>query len=371
MKYEKIPYIKLVPIIIITFVLFRVVNNIENVGGMIGKLVSLLSYFVWGFSIAYLLNPLMMYIERKMKVSRNIALLIVYTFFIGIITLICIWMIPILVKNVLDLINNMPYYVKELQKWSINFINTNKYLHKTDVAKYMGDNLSSVFKNANTYIGAGLSILFSNLVNLSNLLLKISTGIVISIYFLKDKEHLMANVYKLSEILIGEIRATRTAAFTNKVNNIFKHFVIGKIIDSIIVGIICFIGLILLNIPFALVISIIVGITNLIPYFGGYIGMAPATLITLFASPIKAVEVVVLLLVLGEVDGLYIGPKIIGEKIGLNPLWIILGITLGGGFFGVIGMFLGVPAMAVIKVLLQEFMNKHSKADNLGSKKTI
>lgn len=368
MKYEKIPYINLVPIIIISFVLFRVVNNVENVGWLIRKLFSLLSYFVWGFSIAYLLNPLMMFIERKVKVSRNVALLIVYTFFIGIIALVCGWMVPILVKNILDLINNMPEYISKMQKWSINFIDTNKYLYKTDFAAYLESNLSSILKNANTYIGAGLSIIFGNLINLSNILLKFATGIVISIYFLKDKEQLISNIKRLLAVIISFEKADKIASYGSKVNSIFKQFAIGKIIDSVVVGVICFLALVLLNIPFALVISLIVGITNLIPYFGGFIGMAPAVLITLFSSPFKALEVVVFLLVLGEVDGLFIGPKIIGEKIGLNPLWIILGITLGGSFYGVIGMFLGVPVMAVIKVFLQEFMQRRLKERKVNIK---
>jgi predicted PurR-regulated permease PerM len=369
MKYERIPYIRYVPIIVISFFLFRIVNNIENVGGLIEKFFSLLSFFVWGFCIAYLLNPLMMYIERKTKVNRNGALLIVYTFFIGLIVLSCIGLVPILVRNILDLINNMPDYINKIQKWILEFVNTNQYMHRADVSSYMENNLSSIMKNANTYIGTGLSILFKNLINLSNLLLKVSTGIVISIYFLKDKEHLLKNIKKFMRVTIGEENAEKTAEFGNSVNNIFKRFVIGKIIDSIVVGIICFLALVMLNIPFALIISIIVGVTNLIPYFGGFIGMGPAFLITLFASPIKAIEVVVLLLVLGEVDGLFIGPKIVGGKIGLNPLWIILGITLGGGFYGVVGMFLGVPAMAVIKALLQEFMQRRLKDEKPAIKR--
>lgn len=359
MKYEKIPFIKYVPIIIITFVLYRVVNNIENVGGIISKIFSLMSFFIWGFSIAYLLNPLMVYLEKKLKLRRNITLLIVYVFFIGLIVLICIWLVPILVKNLFDIINNMPEYISKLQGWITDFVINNKFMHKNQVSSYFNNSINNILKNANSYLGKGLSIIFGNLVDISNIAIKIATGIVISIYFLMDKENILSNIKKLIIILIGTERTDKVTAFGNEVNDIFKRFVIGKLIDSIVVGVICFIVLVLLDIPFAPFISIIVGVTNMIPYFGGFIGMAPAVLITLFTSPIKAVEVVVFLLVLGEIDGLFIGPKIIGEKIGLNPLWIILGITVGGGFYGVIGMFLGVPIMAVIKTLLMDFMKKN------------
>jgi predicted PurR-regulated permease PerM len=365
MKYNKIPYIKLLPIIFITLVLYRVVNNFENVGDLIGKFFSLISYFIWGFSIAYLLNPLMLYIEEKTKVKRFGSLIVVYAFFIGILTLICVLIVPIIVKNLLDLINNMPNYIKQMQIWSTDFFTNNKYLNKTMIASYFNDNISGIIKNANNYIGQGLNMLFKNLINLSNLIIKIATGIVISIYFLKDKENLLKNIKKFIIALVGIKKAKVAIDFGGKVNSIFKHFVIGKLIDSVIVGLIYFIVFIILKIPFAVIISIIIGVTNMIPYFGGFIGMAPAVAITLFTSPVKALEVVVLMLVIGEIDGLFIGPKIIGQKIGLNPLWIILGITLGGGFYGVVGMFLGVPFMAVVKILLQELMKRKLKEDEL------
>lgn len=365
MRYDKIPFIHYVPIIIISLLLYRVVNNIEHVGGMISKSFSLLSYFIWGFSIAYLLNPLMMYLERKLKLGRNMVLLLVYFLFIGVMVLISLLLIPMVVKNLIDLINNMNEYITQMQKWITGLLLSNKFMHKSQVSSYFNRNINDILKNANTYLGKGLSILFSNLVNISNIMLKIATGIVISIYLLKDKENLLSNMNRLLVIFIGERNTEKVTGFGGLVNDIFKRFVIGKLIDSVIVGVICYIAMTLMSIPFAPFISIIVGVTNMIPYFGGFIGMAPAILITLFASPIKAIEVTVFLLVLGEVDGLYIGPKIIGEKIGLNPLWIILGITLGGGFFGVVGMFLGVPVMAVLKTLLGNFMKRNLEEDPL------
>jgi predicted PurR-regulated permease PerM len=363
MKYYKIPYINLVPIILISFILYRVVNNIENVGGLISKLFNLLSYFIWGFGFAYLLNPLMMYFEERFKLKREWVLLIIYTLLIGFFVLISLLVFPVLVRNIVDLIANMPSYITKVQKWIMNLVTTNKYLLKADVTNYMESTLASILKNTNSYIGAGLTLLFGNLINFSNLLLKIVTGIMISLYFLKDKENILSNIKKLFIIFLGEINANKTEEFGIKVNNIFKRFVIGKFLDSILVGIICSIALTILNVQFALIIGTIVGITNMIPYFGGYIGMIPACIITFFYSPFKALEVAIFLLVLGEFDGLFLGPKIIGEKIGLNPLWIILGITLGGGFYGVVGMFLGVPVMAVIKILLQEFMKRNLKQD--------
>ena len=132
-------------------------------------------------------------------------------------------------------------------------------------------------------------------------------------------------------------------------------------IDSIIFGIITLIGFMILKIPYALPFSLLIGVTNMIPYFGNIIGMIPAALITIFFSPMKSVELVLFIITLSTIDGWFISPKIIGDKVGLSPLLIILGIVLGGGLFGIIGMLLGVPTIALIKTLLEDFMNKGAK----------
>lgn len=364
MKYEKIPYFKFIPIILITVILFRVVNSIGNIAGVLGSFLSLFSYFFWGFLIAYLLNPLMMYIEIKIKIRRNLALLIVYVLFIGIISLVCIIIVPIVVKNIVDLIGKMPEFIINVQKWITRLTITNKYLVKYDISTYLQNTLNNSLKNADTYFGVALKILVENLINLSNVLIKFITAIVISFYLLKGKETFLINIKRLLVIMIDEKRTIAVISFGNKVNDIFEGFVIGKSIDSIIVGLICFVALIVLKIPYAIIISIIVGATNMIPYFGNIIGLVPACLITLLDSPIKSLEIGIFILVLMEFDRFFLAPKIVGKKIGLDPIWIILGITLGGAVYGILGMFLGVPIVAVLKTLLQEFMKRKLKDNN-------
>jgi len=361
MKYEKIPYFRLIPIILISIILFRFVNNIENIAGFIGRLLALISYFVWGFSIAYLLNPIMTYIERKTKLSRGFSLVIIYTTFLGIIALVITLVMPILVKNIFDLIGKMPDFITKAEQWITGVTGGNDFLSKHNVAVYIEDNLNTLVKNANTYFGMGLKIIVTHLINISSLLIKFLTGIVISIYLLKDKEVFILNIKKFMFITLGEKKAMVAVDFGNKVNIIFKQFVVGKFIDSTIVGVLCFAALMFLKVPFAILISIIIGITNMIPYFGNVIGMVPACIITLFYSPIKSIEVAVVILVLQQLDGWFIGPKILGDKVGLNPLWIILGIAIGGGLYGVVGMFLGVPAIAVVKTILEDFVDKRVK----------
>ena len=365
MKYEKIPYFKFIPIILISAILFRVVGSIGNIADLIGSFLSLFSYFFWGLAIAYLLNPLMMYLERKFKLKRVLTLVIIYTLFVGIIVLVCVLIVPIVVKNIVDLITNMPDYIINLQKWIAELTTTNKFLLKYDVSIRMEDTLKDLSENATIYLGLALKMLVENLINLSNVLIKFITGIVISFYLLKGKENFLFNIKRLLITITDKKKTSIVINYGNKVNDIFKGFVIGKSVDSIIVGLICFAALIVFKIPYAIIIGIIVGATNMIPYFGNIIGLVPACLITLLASPIKSLEVGIFILFLMEFDRFFLAPKIVGGKIGLDPIWVMLGITLGGGVYGILGMFLGVPIVAVIKISLQEFMDRNQEENHL------
>lgn len=360
-QYKKIPYIQLIPIIIITFLLYRIVNNIENIGSIFHKISSLLSYFIWGFVIAYLLNPLMVYIEKKTKINRIYSISIIYTLFVGLIILILTLVTPNVIKSAVDLFNNIPQFANKAYNWSTNFLSENQMLNKFDVTTYLKNYLTSFNTDITTYFTPGLQIIINNLMGLSSLFMKLMSGIVISVYFLMDKESIIFNIKKFIYSILSETVAIKIVDFGKIVNTTFNKYFIGKMIDSIIFGIITFIGFFILKIPYALPFSLVIGVTNMIPYFGNIIGMVPAAIITIFFSPIKSVEIVLFITTLSTIDGWFISPKIIGDKVGISPLLIILGIVLGGGLFGIIGMLLGVPTIALIKTLLEDFMNKRVK----------
>ena len=360
-QYKKIPYIELVPIIIITFLLYRLINNIENVGSILHKIFTLMSYFIWGFVIAYLLNPLMVYVEKKAKLKRIFSISIIYTLFVGIIILISTLLTPNIINSAVDLFNNIPKFADKFYKWSTIFLSENELLNKFDVTSYLNKYLNTFNKDISKYFAPGLQLILDNIMGLSSLFMKLMSGIVISVYFLIDKESIILNLKRFIYAISSETIAITIIDFLKIVNTTFKKYFVGKIIDSIIFGIITFIGFIILNIPYALPFSLVIGVTNMIPYFGNIIGMAPAVIITIFFNPIKSVEIVLFIVTLSNIDGWFISPKIIGDKIGLSPLLIILGIVLGGGLFGIIGMLLGVPAIALIKTLLENFMNKQIK----------
>ncbi|MBZ9686583.1 AI-2E family transporter [Clostridium estertheticum] len=360
-RYKKIPYIQLIPIIIITFLLFRIISNIENIGAIFQKIISLLSYFIWGFFIAYLLNPLMVYIEKETKMKRIYSIIIIYTIFIGIILLIIFLVAPNVVKSVVDLFNNIPQLADKSIKGSTNFLAENKFLNKFNLTPYLKNYLTTFNKDISTYFAPGLQLLIDNLMGLSSFFMKLMSGIVISVYYLLDKESIIYNIKKFIYSFLNEIHAAKVVNFGKIANITFKKYFIGKIIDSIIFGAITFIGFMILKIPYALPFSLVIAVTNMIPYFGNIIGMIPAVTITIFFSPIKSLELVLFIVTLSNIDGWFISPKIIGDKVGLSPLLIILGIVLGGGLFGITGMILGVPTIALINILLEDFMNKRTE----------
>ncbi|HEY8891167.1 MAG TPA: AI-2E family transporter [Clostridium sp.] len=360
-KYKKIPYIELIPIIIISLLLYRMVNNIENIGSMLNKIFSLLIYFVWGFVIAYLLNPLMVYIEKETKIKRIYSISIIYTLFVGLILLIITLVTPSVIKSVVDLFNNIPQFANKSYTWSKTFLSQNELLNKFNVTSYFDNYLNTFNKDISTYFTPGLQLIIDNLMGLSSFFMKLMSGIVISIYLLVDKESIIYNIEKFIHSILSESISIKTIDFFKLVNTIFKKYFVGKIIDSIIFAIITFIGFALLKIPYALPFSLVIGVTNMIPYFGNIMGMIPAVIITLFFNPIKSLEIVLFITTLSNIDGWFISPKIIGDKVGISPLLIILGIVLGGGLFGIVGMLLGVPVIALIKTLLEDFMDNQMK----------
>ena len=190
-------------------------------------------------------------------------------------------------------------------------------------------------------------------------------GIIVSIYILYSKEMFGKQGKKITYAVLNARHANIVLHVMQKANEIFGGFLIGKIIDSAIIGLLCFFGLTLLNMPYTLLVSVIVGVTNVIPFFGPYIGAIPSAVLILLADPIKGVYFLVFILVLQQLDGNFIGPKILGSSTGLSSFWVIFAILLGGGMFGFIGMLLGVPSFAVIYYIVQMVVNGKLHKKNL------
>ncbi|WP_291635390.1 AI-2E family transporter [Clostridium sp.] len=357
-KDKKIPYLNLIPVILLSFVLFRIINNIGLVTNALGVFMSYISSFMWAFGIAYLLNPIMVNIEKKFHTRRALTLLIMYICVVGLLVFTITILTPNIGKSIRELTDVAPDYISKTRTWFFQNQDKVQLLDKYGVTKYLDNTTVTLMSNLSKYLNTSINVAFLTALGITSSLVNFLLGFVISLYLLKDKEKLMLNIKKLIYAILKKENADSFLKFSNESNSIFSGFIIGKFIDSLIIGIICFMGLTILRIPNVLLISLIIGITNMIPYFGPFIGMVPAFLITLFFSPIKAVWVLLFIICLQQFDGLYLGPKILGKSVGLSPLLIILSILIGGGTFGIIGMFFAVPTMAIVLLITERFINR-------------
>lgn len=364
---KKIPYLRLVPILLIAFILYKLVDNFGILLVGLRFFLSVFSYLIWAFAIAYLFNPLMVILESRLKLKRTFSLLIVYLVLISAVTLVIIIITPSLVRSITELAENLPNYFSRLEKWTTQIINDLKLVDKYSLIPYLNDNLGNVLKDASKYMNISLNVMLTKTLNLTSGMIKLIFGLILSIYLLKDKERIAATFKNILYAFLSKDNAEGVVFFSREVNSIFSRYIIGRTVDSMIIGTICFTGLLIMRAPFALLISFIVGITNMIPYIGPLIGTVPSVLIVLLVNPVKSLWVLIFLVLLQQFDGWYLGPRILGNSVGLTPLLVIVAIIVGGGIFGIPGMFLSVPFMAVFKLLLNRYIGKRLKAKGIDS----
>lgn len=352
-------------ILILYFVLKDMIFLKNLIISIFGKIITILMPFIIGFSIAYLLNPAVIFIEDKIalyikilknkkKIKRVIAMLITYTIFVGFLIWFLIVVLPQFYQSILRLIDQFAKGYSEYQE------QIDKIAEALDLSMYLDLALIEQidFSNLSNVLTKILPIIFSKAYYFTSGIFKFFMGIIISLYVIYDKERFIDGSKKLLYLATPKENIEKTMDFLNETNQIFKSFFVGKTLDSIIIGFLCFIGLILMENPYPIVISVIVGITNMIPYFGPFIGAVPGVIITMIYSPSKALWLIIFIFALQQFDGLILGPKILGDSTGIEPFWVLLAIIVGGALFGVLGMLLGVPAFAVIYALSKRIINK-------------
>lgn len=363
---KRIPYIAYLPVIIFSMIAYKLIDRIESVGGFIQLMVTILVPFIWAFVIAYLANPLLKKIETKFKLGRGFSIAIVYLIIVSIVGLFFTLVIPSIAQSITDILKNVPFYVSTAEAWGIEQYSELERLGLIEsLESFDLTSMQELFDKATASFNTILTGLLTGVFGITSGVFKIFIGLIISIYMLKDKEEFLGGIKRINYAVLKVEHADKAVEFMHEVDEIFSKYIIGKMIDSVIIGIICFIGMWALKAPYALLMAIIVGVTNMIPYFGPFIGAVPAVIITLFTSPITALWVALFILVLQQLDGYIIGPYILGDSVGLSPFWIILAILIGGGLFGVLGMLICVPVMAVIRNQFNRFISKRLADKNV------
>ena len=362
-----------IAVIAIGAVIIRAIFSFESLVGGIRSAFNVLMPFVLGALLAFILNPavrkVMQFLEkvchvRSLKLRKLLAIAITYIIFLGFITVTIFGIVPQVANSIIELINNIPA--------SINYIYDlldilKEHFPSLDIAgleKATNDTIPTLLNTLKDFATNLIPAIYTISMYIVNWIVDIVIAIIVSVYMLSDKKQLRNSCKAMVYAFVPQKWVQILVEVLQECNNLFSSFVIGKAIDSLIIGILCFILMNIFRLPYAVLISVIVGITNMIPYFGPFIGAIPGILILLIVSPIKALVFLILILCLQQFDGLILGPKILGNSTGLRPLWIIIAITVGGTVGGVLGMFLGVPIVAFLRYLMNRLIQHRLRKKN-------
>lgn len=363
------------PLILITYglVLFFVLWNFNVITSFSNQFLGLVKPFIWGFALAYLINIPYDFILRRLLKAKDgdsdfgrkkaLAIILSYVCFLLIIILSFVLLIPQLIDSVNEFISNFSNYSSSLESLTSNFIERFQFQNSflNDFEGTLMSYKDQILQLINNVLPSIINVATGTASGIFNLVFTL----ILSIYFLASKEKLMILI-KNSALALTK---PRTLHYLNHIidtsNETFRGFIVGQLTDALIVGLITFIGSGIFGFPYPMLIGFIAGITNIIPVLGPFIGAVPCFFIILMAAPGKALWYLIFVVVLQQVDGNFICPKIVGDSIGLDGIWVIFAVIVGGGLFGIFGSFVFVPVFATLFKLYNEWI--HAKLSNKAS----
>ena len=389
MDQKKQKILTIVAIVLLAAILFSIVvinfDSFVSFFAMINGLISVINSVFIGIIIAYLLNPIEKFFVKKVfknvksnKAHKALSILCTYLLVLALISAFLLISIPQIVRS----INEMPAKLHDfaldvtevLQRKLVELENSdfvvsllNSFnMESLDVEQILAD-LTSRFVNMEailqTIANSSLTFITAVYVALKDLLL----GFILSIYFLAAKDRILANAKKGVTAMFGEKRGHSIMSVCKLTNKSFGGFIQGKLINAVIIGILTWICFVIFKIPYPMLLAIIIAITDIIPVFGPFIGAIPSAFIVLISAPEKLILMILLIIIIQQVDGNYIGPKILGESTGLSALGVFLAIIIMGGYFGIIGMIIGVPTFAVLSTLLGRAVDRKLAKQGLST----
>ncbi|MBQ9392495.1 MAG: AI-2E family transporter [Oscillospiraceae bacterium] len=359
------------------------------------KLSSILAPVLYGFAMAYLLAPIVNYIERLLRKwcekaraknaknaknakprgdgwMRAVSILLTWAMVLLLLYLFLVMVIPQLVASVKTLIANAETYYNQVYTWVDGFLNKDSEVGvwaKQTFDRYYDSALDALKKQILPWAQSTLTSLtggiWSGIWSVVSFFKNVIIGVIVSVYMLAMKESSAARCCKLVYGVFKEEQAARIIRATRKVDVVFSGFVRGKLLDSLIIGILCLIGCSILGIPYTPLVSLIIGLTNVIPFFGPVLGAVPSAFLILLVSPIKCLYFIIFIILLQQLDGNVIGPKIISNTTGVSSFWVVVAILVGGGFGGVPGMFRGVPVCACLQMLCKYLIDRRLRSRDM------
>lgn len=359
----------------------------------IRSLMGILSPFIWGLVISYLLVPSMMMYERKLfrplvasikkrrpkanlskKLPRVLALILAEIVMLLLITALIYLIVPQVYDSISAIITNSPAYFESASKAIDNLLHdfpeiemyaTKVFGNITEtLTKWATNTLLPSMENIVTNITTGVFSVVKAVYN-------IAIGMIVSIYILYNKEPFIAHYRKTLYCLFKPEKARKISSALRFADRTFMGFIVGKLLDSAIIGMICYVGCVVMRMPYDLLISVIIGVTNIIPFFGPFIGAIPSALLVLLVDPKMCLWFVIFIIVLQQIDGNIIGPKILGTSIGINGFWVLFSIVFFGGLFGFWGMLLGVPTFVIIYTAIERAVNRKLESRDLPTDASV
>ena len=371
-KYSKWAAAFIFAVAVIT--VYKTFDNLSNITKVIGTVLSAAAPFFGGFIIAYLLNlPASRIKNLLLKINVNyfqkhaggLSILLTYLIAVGIVVWSLCSLIPLLYRNLLDLYTNLPTYLDVAIRYISNLELVQKLSNNQSLASDLHNSVYSIFNKIDI---SELGKYAQGVFNITSGLVSAFIAVIASIYMLLDKDRISVSLFNLIKTLLGKEKAVRIKAYALDINKIFTDFLYSRLICSIIMAIVCSLALSLLKVKYAVVLGIFIGAMDMIPYFGSIISSVLAVIITIITGGFfKAVYTGITLLVLQQLDGNLLAPKIMESSLEIRPLWIIFAVSVGGTLFGFMGMLLSVPILAILRSISSELLTdirsgKQSKA---------
>lgn len=372
-------------VIAASFIFYFGLFRMNAIIGALKELSAILAPIIYAAVISYILWPLIRFAEEKLiypffkwrkwvasdrirKMIRMICIMTALFLSILLIYTLLSMLIPEIVNSIINIADNFPRYLRNAEKWISDLLKNYPELEdgyatvvvplfsktETWLTSDVLPRLNDILKNLSTGLFGALGLLFD-----------IILGAMISIYLLFGKEQYVAKGKMMLYTVFSPTTTNNIIRDLQYVDHTFGGFIVGKVLDSLIIGLLCYLGMTILNLPYSLLISVIVGITNVIPFFGPYIGAVPSAILILLVNPIQSLYFIIFILVLQQFDGNFLGPKILGDSTGLSSFMVIFAILVGGGMFGVVGMFIGVPVCAVVCTILGNAIRRKLRQKNL------
>lgn len=353
--------------ILLVFLLFR----FDSILDQILRVCNILMPIIMGIVIAYLLNPVVEFYERhldrslgkfiekktKKKVSmRGLSIFISVIIVLAVIALLIMMVVPQIYTNISNLVYSLPEQIQDLVGKLMELAKNNEKVRNAINGFY--DNIMNYITNwiKSDMLGQ-VSVVIDRIMGIFGTAVNCLVAFIVAIYVLLSKETFRRQIKKGINAFFNERQTNVIVSVVKESDKIFGGFISGKIIDSFIIGVICFVCCLILRMPYVALVSVIVGVTNLIPFFGPYIGAIPSAVLILLDSPSKGIVFIIFIAIVQQVDGNIIGPKILGQSTGLSPFWVVFAIFLGNGLFGIVGLFIGVPLWAVVYYLIKRYVN--------------